>query len=456
MRDRFFLRWAGLLALVVLVAVPAASALDTAQAQLAAAESAVDIPSRGVQAIVSVPQVVLDGGSVVYSHVRLEADAGHAQIGWMKSEGNSNSDFDCDPGGNDGGVTFAGIQIESRIGDTYSCQFMATPLGYTWGQAVEMRVQYVGTEEGDPEIDGDFIAWFDNFIPFTMYDLGWIPSFVGTAASVGSEWFADSADSPYLYRTAFSGLAYQPVDAELEDPFVVADDALFHPKDPVSEPFAYNFYHGSDTNSGSIVYPAESIISNMVLDNFNRADENPLSFGGNWAQGHTSWCTHPLKVLSNRARSTANNFNGAYWTPSTFSGDIKVFGKMTDGWPTNSASQLGLLKDVTGNNTVDGYVTFLVKTIGGYKVQIRRLTNNVATILKNVSMPVNPVPGDLLLFRTNGALLQTFISKDLGLSWLKITEHSDNTYRTGLSLHIGVGATSGGGPGWDDFGGGLD
>lgn len=59
----------------------------------------------------------------------------------------------------------------------------------------------------------------------------------------------------------------------------------------------------------------------MVLDDFNRADENPLSLGGLWDTRNTSTA---LKVVSNQAAGTSVALNSRYWTTKFTSADSKI------------------------------------------------------------------------------------------------------------------------------------
>ena len=60
-----------------------------------------------------------------------------------------------------------------------------------------------------------------------------------------------------------------------------------------------------------------------ILDDFNRADENPLDGGGNWGDRVAN---NDLQLLSNQAAGTAANvLNSRYWAASTFGPDCEVY-----------------------------------------------------------------------------------------------------------------------------------
>ena len=66
-----------------------------------------------------------------------------------------------------------------------------------------------------------------------------------------------------------------------------------------------------------------------VLDGFQRADESPLSDGGNWGNpGPGTYASHGAKLVSDQATATAN-VGGAYWTTS--------FGANQEAWAVHGS-----------------------------------------------------------------------------------------------------------------------
>ena len=64
-----------------------------------------------------------------------------------------------------------------------------------------------------------------------------------------------------------------------------------------------------------------------VLDTFNRANESPLSGGGNWA-ANANWWGDPLELVSNQIKmpsGATGGYAGSYWTASQFSGKPEWF-----------------------------------------------------------------------------------------------------------------------------------
>lgn len=60
-----------------------------------------------------------------------------------------------------------------------------------------------------------------------------------------------------------------------------------------------------------------------ILDDFNRANENPLSGGGDWGDRITN---NDLQLLSNRAAGTgANVLNSRFWAADTFGPASEVY-----------------------------------------------------------------------------------------------------------------------------------
>lgn len=64
-----------------------------------------------------------------------------------------------------------------------------------------------------------------------------------------------------------------------------------------------------------------------VLDDFNRAGENPLSGGGNWARTDSGLWT-PLQLLSNHVTHQAgSNTSQSHWTRQAFDGDVEAWAR---------------------------------------------------------------------------------------------------------------------------------
>jgi len=191
------------------------------------------------------------------------------------------------------------------------------------------------------------------------------------------------------------------------------------------------------------------------IDNFSRADENPLSAGGNYAQVRTSGdFSQQLQNKSNDAwpQTGAAHFSASYWTPESFTGDMEMWGEVTGFTDNQNAWYLCFIKDV-GTANIDGYICGWIDAVGD-RIQIRRFDNGSATLIKDVALSNLPNGGDLLLLRTVGNDLQAWQSVDAGANWSMDTSVTDSTYRTGLSLTLALFSSASNGPKWAGWGGG--
>ena len=153
------------------------------------------------------------------------------------------------------------------------------------------------------------------------------------------------------------------------------------------------------------------IKSGMVIsayDNFNRANENPLSNGGKWTIGSGTWT-----LTSNTATPTGASRNSAFWNANTFSAD--QFSQMTI---TTIGNHIGAAVRATagGNDySCDENTTtlFLLKLAGG--------TEGTLT-----SVGVTGANGDIIRAEVQGNQISCFQN-----GVLKIGPFTDNSYATG-------------------------
>ncbi len=114
-----------------------------------------------------------------------------------------------------------------------------------------------------------------------------------------------------------------------------------------------------------------------VLDDFNRADENPLSGGGNWALLNSLGA--PLKSVSNQVGESTNALNESYWAASNFGPDCEVF--CTFSVVPTAAGGMRLYVRIQGEggaSTWDGYSLRTSWVTGGANdtVTLNIITNN--------------------------------------------------------------------------------
>ena len=199
-----------------------------------------------------------------------------------------------------------------------------------------------------------------------------------------------------------------------------------------------------------------------LLDNFDRADEDPLSGGGSWGQLISGGAQ--LRNFANQAHGHNGFNNWSYWTPEAFTAsggdEIEVWSRPGGAPDFNDGWRMGMFKDPGG--AFDGYNIGWFSSIGDNTLVLSRSDNGVDTRLLTVRPP--PFGGfpdsggdtPILLFRTNGNDVEFWHSADDGANWTLQAAATDTTYRTGLYLALGLQKFAGATHHWDDFGGGTE
>lgn len=198
------------------------------------------------------------------------------------------------------------------------------------------------------------------------------------------------------------------------------------------------------------------------LDDFNRANESPLSGGGNWARLDSVW-SDDMDLVSNQATHGAGKtFSFSYWTPESWNGsEAEAWGYATGGGANGMAWDIGIHSNVGGSNAVDGYMLTLAISAGNdTDLVLYEAANGVYTELTRDTTPTYLPNGDgangdyYLLIRRNGNDVEGWGSAD-GVTWTLGVSATDTTYTTGL--FAGIGCADNGGfqtVKWRDFGGG--
>jgi hypothetical protein len=186
-----------------------------------------------------------------------------------------------------------------------------------------------------------------------------------------------------------------------------------------------------------------------ILDDFNRADENPLSGGGNWA-GPIFSANSQMQLVSQAVTgAVAATGDGSYWNASQFN---------------NGAVGVEVFADV---GTVNGTDRFFLDWVenpntgveNGYELQVnlsvdlwrlRRLDASVATTLgANVTQAVTA--GDGIGFSSVNGTHTVYYRAGAG-SWTVLFSRSDNTYVGNGNIGLGTIGTVNT---MDNFGGGA-
>ena len=147
-----------------------------------------------------------------------------------------------------------------------------------------------------------------------------------------------------------------------------------------------------------------------VSDNFNRANENPLSGGGNWGQGNFGF---PLKIVSNEVVHTqaGSNDAGAAYIGGAFSENQYSQAKVTASYDmsVNVRTQAGANSEYSANINGSGAGTMVIsKTTDGTWVPLATLTGyttNVGDVVKFTAVGSNPVT---LTIYVNGNFVMSY------------------------------------------------
>lgn len=135
----------------------------------------------------------------------------------------------------------------------------------------------------------------------------------------------------------------------------------------------------------------------LASDNFQRANENPLSDGGNWAV-YTPLTNNSLQLVSDSAQPTVlSGDNCSYWSGTTFPDD--QWAQMTVGSYVNS-----------GTITIDLFLRASLDTESFYLVQLGNGEYNVGYWLNGSETLLEAniasvAEGDIVLFSVQGTTL---------------------------------------------------
>ncbi|MGH3109712.1 MAG: DUF6531 domain-containing protein, partial [Gaiellaceae bacterium] len=194
--------------------------------------------------------------------------------------------------------------------------------------------------------------------------------------------------------------------------------------------------------------PPLPIPATSVLDDFNRANEDPLSQNGAWASTTTSGGSRTLEVLANMAGHNEGDFAYAdSYRLAPVSGDAEVYATITDIPENNDPMFLYLHLQEVGAAGWDGYRVHIERTIVGSSAHIQKVTNGAAATL--VSSGIGLATGDAFLLRRVGDILALW-RRSAGI-WTQLMSTSDPDYDSGF-VGLGVADHS---SRWDDFGGGA-
>jgi Fibronectin type III domain len=190
-----------------------------------------------------------------------------------------------------------------------------------------------------------------------------------------------------------------------------------------------------------LVPPVEPL---AILDTFNRADENPLSFGGGWENGILGKSERSLKVVSNQCASDRTTMATAWWT-TPLGVDSEAYATIATLPGNGNGVRLYARLQTPGSSAVDGYVLLYNQLSGTDQVVLYRMTNGVLTQLASVNREV--AIGNTLLLRAKGTALEAWIKS--GSTWTRLSQVSDSTFTGAGFAGLGIRGKTGR---VDDFG----
>jgi hypothetical protein len=191
-----------------------------------------------------------------------------------------------------------------------------------------------------------------------------------------------------------------------------------------------------------LVPPVEPL---SILDPFDRANENPLSFGGRWGNGILGGSERSLKVVSNQCASDRNTTATSWWK-TQLGADEEAYATVSTLPGNGDSFRVYTRLQSPGSSAVDGYVLLFTQASGTDQVTIDRITDGTLTQLATTNREIGA--GARLLFRAKGSVLEAWVRE--GSVWSRIVRATDSTYTGAGYAGIGIRGKSGR---LDDFGG---
>ena len=181
-----------------------------------------------------------------------------------------------------------------------------------------------------------------------------------------------------------------------------------------------------------------------ATDDFNRADENPLSDGGKWS---TVSGFNNFKLLSKKiyTASGGNSEVGMYWNSDSFNNDQYSQARLGANSASNQWSQKALVRSSASAKT-----TYMFGNDDGSNYLFQKYVAGTNTQLGS-SVSQSAVLNDLIKVTVTGTTIEGFIN---GVSQGTRTDSSIASGAAGLAVYYGASAW---GPTWEggNVGGGV-
>lgn len=187
-----------------------------------------------------------------------------------------------------------------------------------------------------------------------------------------------------------------------------------------------------------------------ILDNFNRAAEDPLSDGGKWSNPLLSGQGSLEVTSANQCAELDVNNGSAYRSNQTYGPDTEAFITASTVGANDEDASLYLRIRQVGAGTMDAYVLSAAKLAGTDEWTFSRVDNEVFTVLGAV-ITQEYSNGDSIGYEAIGSTLTAYYLPSGG-SWSALGNRTDGTYPDAgfIGLEIRLSTFR-----FDDFGGGT-
>lgn len=205
----------------------------------------------------------------------------------------------------------------------------------------------------------------------------------------------------------------------------------------------------------------------VTLDDFQRADENPLSYSGKWS--HSGLVSFDLRLVSNVVKLiSAKNTGDMYWNPTTYDDETIEVWAIAEGGNASGiawALDMWVSSSITGGSgVIDGYRVRQEVSSGGGSIILYKVTNGSTTALQNskttygIAGFTSGVSLPILLYRYTKSTNHhdVYYAYTPYTSWTHAINYTDSTWSPPFNLGTGLTDNSSSSlHGWLDFGGGV-
>ena len=334
----------------------------------------------------------------------------------------------------------SGSLIVTQAGNQPVALLFAGGDGLTIGTPIDIVLQRFGvTIDGQPPVDsppaaptslgalaGDgsvSLAWtapsFDGGSPIANYKI-----YRGTAP--GSESFLANAGTStgYVDGSVVNGQTYY---------YKVSAENANGEGPPSNETVA---------TPSDLVAPVEPL---PTVDDFNRANENPLSDAGRWTNGINGSAESGLYVTSNSLACSKTTTCTAWRNSAQYGPDVEVWGRVSALPGAGNPFRLLARVQQPGTSTYDGYMLRPNQLAGTDQVLFERVDNGSFVSLLTVTQEF--AAGDVFMLRVKGSTMEGW--RYDGSVWSRLGTVSDSTYPGPGWTGVGIRGTTGR---VDDFG----